>query len=61
MAEWRVAPIGGKMQTQPNVPETKKKKSGWDRFFTFLSMGGFLLVIFVGAGIVIAISSLIGC
>jgi flagellar biogenesis protein FliO len=49
------------MQTQPNVPETKKKKSGWDRFFTFLSMGGFLLVIFVGAGIVIAISSLIGC
>jgi flagellar biogenesis protein FliO len=49
------------MQTQPNVPEPKKKRSGWDRFFTFLSMGGFLLVIIVVVAIVIAISSLIGC
>jgi len=59
MAEWRQRE--GEMQTQPNVPETKKKKSGWARFFTFLSMGGFLLIIFVGAAIAIAISYLIGC
>jgi hypothetical protein len=49
------------MQTQPNVPETKKKKSGWDRFFNFLAMGGFLLILVVGVVIAIAISSLIGC
>jgi flagellar biogenesis protein FliO len=49
------------MQTQPNVPETKKKKSGWDRFFTFLSMGGFILVIVVGVILVIVISSLLHC
>ena len=49
------------MQTQPNVPETKKKKSGWEKFFTFLTMGGFLLIIFVVVAIVIAISYLTGC
>ena len=53
------------MQAQPNVPpnvpEPKKKKSGWDRFFNFLAMGGFLLVIVVVVVIVIVISSLTGC
>jgi len=59
MAEWRQ--LEEEMQTQPNVPETKKKKSGWERFFKFLSMGGFLLILFVGVAIAIAISYLIGC
>ena len=59
MAEWRQ--LGEEMQTQPNASETKKKKSGWARFFTFLSMGGFLLILFVGVAIAIAISYLIGC
>ncbi len=49
------------MQTQPNVPEPKKKKSGWDKFFNFLAMGGFLLIIFVGVAIFIAISYFVGC
>ncbi len=49
------------MQAQSNAPKTKKKKSGWDKLFNFLAMGGFLLVIVVVVIIVIVVSSLIGC
>jgi len=49
------------MQTQPNVPETKKKKSGWGRFLTFLTMGGFILILVVGVILAIVISSLLHC
>lgn len=47
--------------TQTNTPEPKKKKSFWDGFIKFLSMGGFLLLIVVGVVIAVVISSLIGC
>ena len=60
-----MAQKGGRMQAQPNVPpnvpEPKKKRSGWGKFFNFLAMGGFLLIIVVVVIIVIVISSLTGC
>jgi hypothetical protein len=49
------------MQAQPNVPEPKKKRSDWDRFFNFLAMGGFILILVVGVILVLVISSLLHC
>ncbi len=42
-------------QTPPKV-EGKKKKSFWGKFATFLAMGGWMLILIVIIGIVIAIS-----
>jgi hypothetical protein len=37
----------------------KKKSSRWDKFVTFLSMGGFLLIIIVVVAFVVGISILV--
>jgi hypothetical protein len=52
-----------KDQRETPVTEEKKGKRKWgSRIFNFLAMGGFMLVIFLGVGIFIAISILTkGC
>jgi len=49
------------MQAQPNIPEPKKKRSFWDGFIKFLSMGGFIVILVVVVIIVMVISSFTGC
>jgi hypothetical protein len=38
--------------------QTKGSKSFWNKFVTFLSMGGFIVILFLGVGIAILISYL---
>jgi len=38
-----------------------KKKTFWPKFLHFLSMGGFILVLFVVLGIVLAVAILFKC
>jgi hypothetical protein len=40
------------------TPNIKKNKTFWDKFITFLSMGGFLVILIVIVAIVIAVSTL---
>ena len=42
------------------TPEVKKKQTGWGRFFNFLAMGGFMVVLIVVVAIAIGISILVG-
>jgi len=49
------------MQNEPAVQEPKKKRKGWSRFLNFLIYGGWILIMFLVAGIIIAISSITGC
>jgi hypothetical protein len=45
-----------------DITKGKKKRTGWDRFVTFLSMGGFIVILIVGVAIAIGISLLTkGC
>ena len=54
-------PTENKSET-PSTEEKKKKRKGLDRFMNFLVMGGFLLIIILVVGIIIAISILTrGC
>jgi hypothetical protein len=46
-----------KTTNQP-TGEVKKKKSGWGKFFTFLAYGGWLVILIVIMGIVIAVTLL---
>ena len=46
-------------QKEAATPEVKKKSTGWGKFVTFLSMGGFLIILIVGAAIAIGISILV--
>jgi hypothetical protein len=39
-----------------NEKTTKQKKGFWSRFMTFLSMGGFLLILVLGVAIVVFVS-----
>jgi hypothetical protein len=39
--------------------EVKKKKSFWENFYTFLAMGGFILVLMVLAGLALGIGLLV--
>jgi hypothetical protein len=41
------------------APEGKKKKTFWGKFVTFLSMGGFIVILIVGVAIAIGISLLV--
>jgi len=56
-----VEPTKDKEGTTTTKGKTGKRK--WlDRFVTFLTMGGFILILFLGVGIFIAISILTkGC
>jgi len=49
------------MKQEPVVPETKKKRSGWSRFLTFLIMGGWILIMLLVVGVIMAVSSIKGC
>jgi len=54
-------PTEGKSET-PATEEKKKKRKRLDRFLTFLSMGGFLVILVAIFGIIMAISLLArGC
>jgi predicted lysophospholipase L1 biosynthesis ABC-type transport system permease subunit len=50
-------PTEGKSET-PATEEKKKKRKRLDRFLTFLSMGGFILIIAAIIGIIMAIAYL---
>ena len=43
---------------EPGIEEKKEKRSWGSKFFNFLMYGGFLLIIFVIAGIIILITVL---
>jgi hypothetical protein len=42
----------------PVEKEEEKKRTKWDKFMTFLSMGGFMLFVFLFLGLAIVISML---
>jgi ABC-type proline/glycine betaine transport system permease subunit len=47
-------------QTEEPISEKKKKKSGfWSKFYTFLIMGGFLIILVVLVGVAIGISLIV--
>jgi hypothetical protein len=49
------------MQNEPAVQEPKKKRKGWSRFVNFLVYGGWILIMLLIVGIVVAVSSITGC
>lgn len=48
------------MEQKVEQKEEKKKKTIWGKFATFLMMGGWILILIIVMGIVIAISSATG-
>ena len=48
-------------KAEGTTAEVKKKKGFWDKFLSFLAMGGFMLILILGVAIVIAVSILFKC